>query len=120
MAEDVTTLDLAIVRNRLIAGKADSRDEALLQAAVRMADDRMDNVYMRVLRWALLNALSDIREGALDVAAREVDLVHNIPDLDKWKPWDEKHFLRGAISTYMETATVERTKALFAQFADSR
>jgi hypothetical protein len=63
-----TTLDLAIVRNRLLAGKADHRDRELLMAAQIAAGKReAGSPYIAVFQWAIANALSDIESGRLTV-----------------------------------------------------
>ncbi|MBL8221431.1 MAG: hypothetical protein JNL62_19510 [Bryobacterales bacterium] len=113
------TLDLAIVRNRLLAGKFDSRDEALLtdalEAAIRMS---AKSPYANIVSGAIANALSDASAGAMEAAACEVNLVHNVPIGGDWATaWDEEYFLKAAVLTYVEQAPVERIKALFARFA---
>ena len=119
MAEE-TTLDLAIVRNRLLAGKVDDRDRALLVAVHSKAGGVPGSshwVYRVIVKWAISNALSDIEAGALDLAARELNLVHNIPLLTDWTASDEEYFLRGTVTTYIEHAPVDRIKGLFSNFA---
>jgi len=117
MTED-TTLDLAIVRNRLLAGKADHRDRELLMAAQIAAGKReAGSPYVAVFQWAIANALSDIESGAFDSAAREVHLVHNIRLSTEWSTSDEEYFLKGTLLSYIEQAPVDRIKALLAHFA---
>lgn len=117
--EPNSTIDLAIVRNRLLAGKFDARDEALLQDAFEVATKMIaKSPYANVVVGAIANALSDASVGALETAAREINLVHNVPIAGNWSTtWDEEYFLKGAIVTYIEQAPVERIKALFAKFA---
>lgn len=115
-----TSLDLTIIRNRLLAGKYDQRDEALLKDVLsRIGADRK-NIYTDILAGAIAWAMSDAAEGNLEAAAREIDLVHNVPISGEWNSaWDEEYFLKGMIGEYIEQAPVERIKALFARFRSS-
>ncbi|QOY87923.1 hypothetical protein [Paludibaculum fermentans] len=113
-----TTLDLAIVRNRLLATKCDARDQKLLVEIRQSAAESVNqNVYARILIWAISNALADIGAGAYELAARELDLAHNIRlQGNMWAPPDEAYFIRGVMATYMEYASVDRIKELFSLF----
>ncbi len=119
--EEDATLDLAIVRNRLLAGKADPRDEELLSSVCKAAREQFhDSPYIAVLQGAIKNALTDIRSGALELAAQEIELVHNLPLSGSWSAWNEEYFLKGALLTYIERAPVDRVKALLSSFARYR
>ncbi len=113
-----TTLDLAIVRNRLLANKHDDRDQTLLNEIRDAAAIKADrSVYARIVAWAISNALADIEIKAYNVAAREMDLAHNIKCTgDVWSPSNEEYFIRGIVMDYMEHAPLERIKGLFALF----
>jgi len=104
------TIDLAIVRNRLMAGRLDSRDEELLRSAYESAGlQRPGNPYLRIVRIAIEHAFDGIRRRDFEKAAREIDLIHNIPLSSTWSTWDEEYFLKGAIVTYLEDAPVDRS-----------
>lgn len=108
-------LDLAIVRNRLLAGKIDMRDEQLLQSLQsRVAESVSAVPRAAVVHWAISNAIADIASKNYHQAARELDLVHNVPlNAQEWAIQDEEYFLKGSVSTYMESAPMDRLKALF-------
>lgn len=117
-----TTLDLAIVRNRLLASKYDLRDQQLLEEIRNLARSTGDgDLYARILVEAISNAMTDARTGAYGMAARELDLAHNIKLSDGgWSPGDEAYFIKGVVATYMENASIDRIKALFALFSTRR
>lgn len=117
-----TTLDLAIVRNRLLAAKCDERDHRLLEQLLDLAGNSTDRgTYSRIVVWGISNALGDIKVGAYDSAAQNLDLVHNIRLLDGiWSPNDEAYFVKGVVATYMEHASVDRIKTLFSFFETSK
>lgn len=103
-----TTTGPAIVRNRLLAGKCDSRDYQILKevraaAAIHVAT----GIYARILVWAISNAMADMDAEDYRAAAFEVNLVHNLRIArETWLPSDEEYFIKGEIPTYMENAPV--------------
>lgn len=121
MSEDLT-LDLAIIRNRFLSGKADARDDALLKEAVAaVLKDGANSPYRAIVLWAIDNAAQDMRIGNLAQAAIELDLAHTIP-LSWQRPssWDEELFLKGTLVEYVGVAPVDRIKALFAMFCTAQ
>lgn len=83
MEEDLT-LTLAIVRNRLLAAKADERDGCVLKEVAAKVSERGDD---------------------------------RIPFCwERHSSWDEELFLKGMLVEYIEVASVDRIKSLFALF----
>lgn len=96
------TVQMAIVRNRLLGGHFEERDRATI-AHVRTAAMHGGGAFRQVIIDGLDATVAAAEAGDTGWAALELNLLHNLPiSVEDETQWDEAHFLRFELPSYLD------------------
>jgi hypothetical protein len=116
----MSSTELAMVRNRLLNGRFDDRDEQLL-AHVRAAAQDGGSVFASMIVDGIDEAVVAARSSDMMRAGWELNLVHNLPlTVEGESRWDIAHFLQAELSAYLEQdISVARAKRVLVQVVET-
>jgi hypothetical protein len=115
----MSSTELAMVRNRLLNGRFDDRDELLL-SHIRSAAQDGGSTFASMIVDGIDEALVAARSSDMLRAGSELNLVHNLPlTVEDESSWDIAHFLQFELPTYLEQdISVARAKRVLAQVVE--
>jgi len=94
-------VQLAILRNKLLAKRFGEKEEAVLMNAKEHAGNWRSGFSDLVL-FCLKNIEEDVLNQNFENASCEAQLIHNLPTtVDEVSSWDEKHFYLFELRSYL-------------------
>jgi hypothetical protein len=114
MSEKIT--ELAHIRNKLASGFFSKEDEQVL-SKTKDKISSLDSSFKEIALNAINNCEQNIRNNEWELAAQEIQLIHNFTFEDAAK-WNSDYFYKVELLSYLEqTDDVKRIKKLISLLA---
>ena len=116
----MVSTDLAFLRNRLLSGCFDHRDQEMIARLVQLVV-RGGGPFSSLMSGALSAALAHAEAGRLESAGREIGPIHNMPmEPGGVAGWDESHFLQFELPLYLDQdVSADRIRQVLLAIADA-
>ena len=103
--------ELAFIRNKL-ASKQFGADDKRLMNKIKNDISQMNTPFRQLALEAICNCENDIRDAKFDIAAQEIQLIHNFP-FNAPESWNSDYFYKIELLSYLENVEdVTRIKKL--------
>lgn len=114
---DGKIVEIAVVRNRLASNNFDSQDNKIMNQITQEISG-MDTPFKVMALNSLRNCMHDIKNSNFELAAQELQLIHNFPFKNP-SNWNSKYFYTVELLSYMDQVNnVERISKLIQLVAD--
>lgn len=104
-------IDLTHIRNKLASGSFNKEDEQIL-SGVKDTISSLNSPFKDIALNAIYNCEQNIRDNEWELAAREIQLIHNFT-FENAAKWNSDYFYKVELLSYLEqTDDIKRIKKL--------